>query len=134
MNAQDLLDLERAERSESLWSLADYESELASGESRRFFWPQESAPQGFVFYRTVDSEAWVVHLAVREKGKRHGSALLEAFLLDARAAGLRTVGLEVKESNLAAVALYLGVGFTAVGRRGRYYRDGSDAIVMRLTL
>jgi ribosomal-protein-alanine N-acetyltransferase len=43
--------------------------------------------------------------------------------------------LEVRASNAAAIALYSGAGFQAVGRRVRYYaRPVEDAIVMRMAL
>jgi ribosomal-protein-alanine N-acetyltransferase len=40
--------------------------------------------------------------------------------------------LEVRESNVAAIALYEGLGFRRVGQRENYYRDPSESgIVMR---
>lgn len=38
--------------------------------------------------------------------------------------------LEVRAGNAAAVALYRRLGFEEVGRRRRYYADGSDALLM----
>ncbi len=42
--------------------------------------------------------------------------------------------LEVRRSNVAALALYRDAGFVAVGVRARYYADDEDAIEMALTL
>jgi ribosomal-protein-alanine N-acetyltransferase len=42
--------------------------------------------------------------------------------------------LEVAAGNVAALALYRAAGFAEVGRRVRYYADGSDALVMRRDL
>jgi ribosomal protein S18 acetylase RimI-like enzyme len=42
--------------------------------------------------------------------------------------------LEVSSENSAALAFYERSGFTEIDRRPRYYRDGSDAIVMELAL
>jgi ribosomal-protein-alanine N-acetyltransferase len=39
--------------------------------------------------------------------------------------------LEVKASNKGAQRLYAKLGFEEVGRRRRYYSDGSDAVLMR---
>ena len=45
--------------------------------------------------------------------------------------GYKTVTLEVRRSNLAAIHLYETSGFKRVGVRRRYYAsDGEDAIVM----
>ncbi len=38
--------------------------------------------------------------------------------------------LEVSERNTGARAFYEAEGFTEIGRRRRYYRDGADAVVM----
>lgn len=38
--------------------------------------------------------------------------------------------LSVKESNLQAQALYRRLGFTEIQRLEKYYKDGSDALVM----
>jgi ribosomal-protein-alanine N-acetyltransferase len=37
--------------------------------------------------------------------------------------------LEVRESNLAAIALYQSLGFVQVGRRASYYADGEAALL-----
>jgi ribosomal-protein-alanine N-acetyltransferase len=52
-------------------------------------------------------------------------------------AGRRGAGalfLEVAGANAAARALYARMGFRDVGRRRRYYADGTDALVMRAAL
>ena len=52
-----------------------------------------------------------------------------------RADGVRTVHLEVRRSNQAAIALYRQLGFEQVGERRGYYRDnGEDALLMSLSL
>jgi ribosomal-protein-alanine N-acetyltransferase len=39
----------------------------------------------------------------------------------------------VHDTNHAARALYAATGFVELARRRRYYRDGSDAVVLELT-
>jgi len=39
--------------------------------------------------------------------------------------------LEVRESNVAAIALYDSLGLSRVDRRAHYYPDGEDAVVMK---
>jgi [ribosomal protein S18]-alanine N-acetyltransferase len=60
--------------------------------------------------------------------------LLEAAEARAAAAGALEMFLEVAEENAAARALYGRGGYVVVGCRRGYYRDGSDALVMRKTL
>ncbi len=43
---------------------------------------------------------------------------------------LRWMTLEVKWDNPPALALYKSYGFTTVGKRKKYYRDGQDARIM----
>ena len=50
------------------------------------------------------------------------------------ARGAATMFLEVSTRNEAARTLYARAGFTEVGRRARYYADGSDALVLRAAL
>ena len=39
--------------------------------------------------------------------------------------------LEVRADNTAALAFYAAEGFVEIARRRRYYRDGTDAVVLR---
>ena len=83
----------------------------------------------------VTDEAEIANLAVRTDRRRTGigQLLVEAAIAAATAGGARTVYLEVRESNVAARALYQRHGFTAVGTRPKYYRNPSeDALVLRL--
>jgi len=73
-----------------------------------------------------------VHPGLRRQGL--GRLLLEAFLEAAGSRGARSVWLEVREANAAAIALYLASGFLPAGRRRRYYDNGEDALVLRLDL
>lgn len=46
----------------------------------------------------------------------------------------RFIALEVKQTNHAAINLYLNFGFRKVGIKRNYYFDGADAILMRKEL
>ena len=48
----------------------------------------------------------------------------------ARASAGESVTLEVRESNVQAIALYRTLGYSRAGRRPSYYGDGEDALVM----
>jgi [ribosomal protein S18]-alanine N-acetyltransferase len=52
----------------------------------------------------------------------------------ARKRGAGAMFLEVAAANGPALALYAREGFTEVGRRRRYYSDGTDALVLRRDL
>lgn len=69
-----------------------------------------------------------VHPARRREGL--GQGLLEEFLGKARGQGARSVWLEVRASNEAALRLYHQADFHTIGRRPRYYADGEDALLL----
>ena len=52
------------------------------------------------------------------------------MLAAARADGAERMLLEVSAANAAAVAFYDAQGFARIDVRRRYYRDGSDALVL----
>jgi len=84
----------------------------------------------------VADELHVLDLATRIDRRRRGMgrALLEGALAYARANRVRQVLLEVRRSNVPAIALYRAVGFFAAGIRAGYYPDAEDAIEMSLVL
>jgi ribosomal-protein-alanine N-acetyltransferase len=74
-----------------------------------------------------------VDLVYRKRGI--GRMLIGELLTCARETGLRSIFLEVRESNTAAIALYSGFGFETAGRRKNYYQNPvEDALLMTLTL
>ena len=96
----------------------------------------EGGEAGFILARAMVGEAEILTLAVRPERRREGvgAALLGAAAVAAAARGAEALFLEVSEWNAAARALYAAAGCTEVGRRKRYYADGSDALVLRLEL
>ena len=70
-------------------------------------------------------------IAVHPDHQRQGLARL---LLDGTVARADRMLLEVSAGNAAALAFYAAAGFVEIDRRRRYYRDGTDAVVMRLPL
>jgi len=89
---------------------------------------------GYVVALVVGPDAEIADLAVAPDARRRGvgRALLERALAELAAAGVRTLYLEVRESNRAARTLYDAHGFGSVGRRRGYYRQPlEDALVLR---
>ena len=81
-------------------------------------------------------EADLLNLAIdpAARGAGLGSRLLDATLAEAAARGIGEVFLEVRDSNVAARALYESRGFREVGRRKKYYRHPrEDGLILRWT-
>jgi [ribosomal protein S18]-alanine N-acetyltransferase len=84
-------------------------------------------------------EAHLLNLSVAQHWQRsgYGWKTLEWAARCAREYGARTMLLEVRPSNAAALSLYSRYGFQQIGVRRGYYpahHEREDALVMRLTL
>ena len=87
---------------------------------------------------TLD-EAHILNLSVEPslQGNGLGSQMLVHLIEDAREQGARQMFLEVRESNPAAIQMYINQGFNEVGRRRHYYptvTGREDALVFGLQL
>ena len=128
-----LADLERDAFGADAWDEAALRAEL-DGPGRRFVVADDLA--GYAVSMTLGDVVDLQRIAVRADQQRNGLArrLLDAAVAAATAARVDRMLLEVSASNTAALAFYAGAGFVEIDRRRRYYRDGSDAVVMRLPL
>jgi [ribosomal protein S18]-alanine N-acetyltransferase len=86
---------------------------------------------GFLMGREVADEAEVFTLAVAPKYRRqgHGAALVSAAIDGLRSRGVKNLFLEVRESNLGAIAFYERFGFSKIGYRKVYYRYPDEAAI-----
>lgn len=94
---------------------------------------------GYVLLSIAAGEAHILNVCVapEHQGRGLGRKLVRAIMHVARGRGAERVFLEVRPSNVGAIALYHDEGFNEIGRRPRYYpaRDGrEDAIVMAMEL
>jgi ribosomal-protein-alanine N-acetyltransferase len=92
---------------------------------------------GFIVFWLVHDEVHVLNIATAREERRRGigRALMEEAAEAGRRRGATLATLEVRRSNLAAIALYRALGYRQVGVRPNYYaEEGEDAIVMVLDL
>lgn len=96
----------------------------------------QGQPLGFALARAAAPEAEIVTIAVCPAAQQQGVGrlLLDGMMHEATKRGALDLFLEVAEPNTAARALYAGAGAQEVGRRRRYYADGTDALVLRIGL
>jgi ribosomal-protein-alanine N-acetyltransferase len=116
----------------SQWSRDGY-ARAAAGEFGAWVSEADQRVTGFLVLRTVPVEAEILNLAVEPRNRRQGTAraLLGAALEASRAAGVKLLFLEVRESNSGAIGFYQLNGFQVSGRRPRYYHDPpEDALVL----
>ena len=122
------------------WTRQDVAGLMSSPGSAGFLLRQADVDIGMALCRVVDDEAELMAVAVEPGHRRRGAArrLLDAVMEQARAAGAKTLFLEVGADNPGARTLYDSLGFVVVGTRAGYYprpgRAPADAFIMRLTL
>ena len=123
------------------WTIGNFRDALAAGYGTRVG-EREGRIVAYGVLMLAPGEAQLLNLSVVPDSRRRGlgRVLLRQFMDDARRMAARQVFLEVRVSNLAAIALYRAEGFAQVARRGAYYppdrHDGSreDALVLRCDL
>ena len=88
------------------------------------------------FWKVLD-EAQITNVAVLKKFRRQKIAhkILSELIKLAKQKSIKTLTLEVRESNLAAIKLYSGLNFKKVGTRKNYYKNPTEnAVLMDLEI
>lgn len=91
---------------------------------------------GYAGCTVVGEEGDITNIAVDKKYRRSGigETLLKKLLAEADRSGITQIFLEVRESNIAAQALYSKAGFEKIGvRRNFYQKPIEDAYLMKWT-
>jgi ribosomal-protein-alanine N-acetyltransferase len=114
------------------WTQASYREWMNSPGAVAFVSEGDGRVTGFIIGRQVSDEAEVLNLAVAPQARRkgQGGALLKRSLDEFRALGAGRVYLEVRESNVTAMAFYAKHGFSQSGRRPKYYRKPEEAAIV----
>ena len=150
-NAADLagvIALERGAVEAPHWPEAEYAAIVqnrgeAEGAARRCLVVAESDEKllGFAVGKAIllatEGVGELESVAVDETARRRGvgRSLCEAVVDWSRRQGAAEIELEVRAGSAGAIALYAGLGFAVVGRRGSYYRNpDEDAVLMQLKL
>ena len=113
------------------WDEASVRSELTNQLALWLVAVEDGQVVGYVGSQTVMQEADMMNIAVADSHRRRGIArtLVEELirLLDAY-----QLTLEVRASNVPAIALYESMGFQQVGLRKNYYKmPKEDALILR---
>lgn len=115
------------------WSRKSYESELRNQWAHYLLCDYEGDVAAYCGMWVVFDEAHITNIAVGKAFQKMGlgRALLMEMEKIARQKKAQFIGLEVRPSNQAALALYGSMGFVETGRRKGYYQDNQeDALLM----
>ncbi|MDP9985259.1 ribosomal-protein-alanine N-acetyltransferase [Arthrobacter oryzae] len=119
------------------WPVQMFLDELSQPETRRYLVAETNdGIVGYAGLMCIEPIADVQTIAVVPdyEGRGIGSTLLTHLIDEARQRGAADVLLEVRADNPRAQQLYVRFGFEQIHTRPRYYRDGVDALIMRLQL
>ncbi|MEO5711035.1 MAG: GNAT family N-acetyltransferase [Nocardioidaceae bacterium] len=119
----DLVALDQRLFGVDAWSAASVRDEV---DAHRVVVAADPDLVGYVVTRPAGDAVDLMRIGVLPSVRRRGlaRALLGAVTSDVR------LLLEVSADNPGALAFYAAEGFEEIARRERYYRDGSDAVVM----
>lgn len=131
-------DIEQVSRIERLcfsmpWSAKAFEEAIKKPDALYLAASEDEEVLGYCGAYMVIDEADINQVAVRESSRRQGigKKLLEELLRQLEARGIKAVTLEVRKSNLAAIALYESFGFVLEGQRKNFYeKPTEDAWIM----
>ncbi|WP_241157078.1 tRNA (adenosine(37)-N6)-threonylcarbamoyltransferase complex transferase subunit TsaD [Adlercreutzia sp. ZJ304] len=129
----DVADIESKLMGTDAWNKALIADELPRAD--RTWWRASNSfgcTLGYAGGLIACGEVQILKIAVEPQYQRCGLArqLLLRILEDARNLGATSASLEVRASNLSAIAFYEHMGFKHLGVRPRYYSDGEDAVIM----
>ena len=131
-----LLDIENRVFPGTAWSAEQFADELARIAETRWYAVAEVADAvvGYVglYLSPPDADVQTIAVAAEQQSNGIGRTLLDEAVRHAWDSGCTRLFLEVRADNDAALRLYAAAGFVRLGRRPRYYPDGTDAVTMRL--
>ncbi len=126
------------------WPKKIFLEELARSYARLLVVRVEDSPDdslggiaAYCNYWLVAGEAQLLNIVTAINYRRQGHALLlmNHIFEDLRRQECASISLEVRKSNIGAIALYSSLGFEVAGMRAAYYADNKeDAIVMSAVL
>ena len=118
------------------WRREFFESELRASGRYNLVAKRGDAVVGYVFAMWFFDEMHVNKIAVDLDHRRQGVAalLMEHCVAFARKHNIKTIALEVRQSNDGAQEFYKTLEFTPAYVRPRYYPDGEAAVVMMKVL
>ncbi len=118
------------------WSMESFREELNLHERAMYLVAEvngKKQPKAYAGMWIVLDEAHITNIAVEPelRGKGIGTILLNALFDCARTRDIKSMTLEVRESNIPAQKLYQRLGFFVAGKRNRYYSDNQEnALIM----
>ena len=86
---------------------------------------------GIYVVQIIIDEAQINYFSIKQKFRRkgYGSHLMTYLIKECEKLNIKKLLLEVSETNSIAEIFYSKFNFLTVGRRKKYYKDGTDAVL-----
>lgn len=117
---------------DDFWTFEILKEEIANTNSKYLVLLYDGQIVCFGGIKIILDEANLMNIVTKKQMRHNGFAnfLLNELISISKKEKCSTITLEVNENNLPAINLYKKFGFTEVGRRKKYYRNGDTAILM----
>lgn len=114
------------------WSNGHFQQEILSSHAIPLVGEHQGAIISYICLSVLLDEAQILNIAVDSnyRNRNVGRQLMQYAAATAVERGARTLLLEVRQSNEAAIALYEKLGFSRDGIRKKYYEGQEDAVLM----
>lgn len=118
------------------WKLEHFRHEIDSPHSFPMVALLAGEVVGYCCLMLLFEEAQILDIAVAPglRGMGIAMALMAAAIEVAVAKGAELLALEVRSTNISAIALYERLGFIRTGVRAKYYEGIDDAVLMEKVL
>jgi ribosomal-protein-alanine N-acetyltransferase len=89
---------------------------------------------GTLSFLNIDNFYEILYIEVENpfRKKGYGQILIKELIISAKEKNKKEIFLEVSSNNIPAINLYKKYNFKEYSTRKKYYKDGSDAIMMKL--
>lgn len=118
------------------WKLSDW-MELDFGKHLLFSWKSDNL-EAFALFGLVPGDdtahLYKIQIDPALQGKGVSLPFWSAILENLRQRAVKNIYLEVESSNDRAIGFYKKVGFTCLRRVKGYYSNGSDGLMLQITL
>ncbi len=135
-NYKEVARIDRESLGDESWSEALYKNEIGRSEKVYVVARLDGITVGFGGFAQVFDEGHIMNIAVESNYRKRGIArqIMDEMIRVGEERGIRSFTLEVRESNIGAIALYEKKGFTLAGVRKKYYGGKEDARIYWLYL
>jgi len=134
---EQVVQIEKSLRPETTWSRRIFCEVLnKAGTLSYVLLKEKKSVVGFFCAEVLFEEVYLLNFAVKEifQRKGFGGKLLDFLIIESRRLKLKSISLEVKQSNFRAIGLYESRVFQKLGLRKKYYSQKEDALIMTLFL